>query len=234
MRFGRLFRSGALSPHAPEDEARLAGLGVRIIWDLRRARERSHAPSRWPGEAVECRYFDDPADEATWPIRGESTTSTVFDMRATMIALYAQMPQWLRPRLKGLFAAIAQGDIPLIFHCSAGKDRTGVAAALVLSAIGVPRETIYEDYLLTNEAVDLERHFFRAADTALGLGRSWEGLARLSNEARRALFVADADYLGAAFTAIELAHGTVERYLEAELGVGPAERERLREVLVEE
>lgn len=228
-----MFRSGALNPQAAEDERRLAALGVRVIWDLRRARERNHAPGRWPGAAVDRRYLDDPADEATWPIRRDGLAPTAADMRATMIALYGAMPAWLRPRLRGLFTALAAGEVPLIFHCSAGKDRTGLAAALVLSALEVPRETIYEDYLLTNTAVDLEQHFFAAGGSTLGLGRSWAGLARLSEEARHALFVADADYLGAAFAAIENGYGSVAGFLEAEIGIGKVERARLKELLVE-
>jgi protein-tyrosine phosphatase len=56
----------------------------------------------------------------------------------------------MAPRLRGVFSRIAEGDVPILVHCAAGKDRTGIAIALLLATLDVPHETIVEDYLLTN------------------------------------------------------------------------------------
>lgn len=234
VRFGRLFRSGGLGHFADSARPQLGALGVRTIWDLRRASERRHAPTRWPDDSVRLHHVDDPVDTSShaWDFWPQGQTAGAPELRGAMIALYGSMPRWLNSRLRGLFAALSGGEVPLVFHCSAGKDRTGVAAALVLSALGVERETIYEDYLLTNSAVDLEGHFVRQRGNTLGLGGTWEALDQLPADARRALLAADADYLEAAFRTIEREHGSVERYLEAALGVGPGERRALQELLV--
>lgn len=234
VRFGRLFRSGGLSRLGAAAGPYLGALGVRTIWDLRRASERKHAPTRWPDPAVDCRYLDDPIDHSptAWDFWPRGDTPSAPELRAAMLALYEGMPRWLSPRLRGLFEALAAGQAPLVFHCSAGKDRTGVAAALILSALGVERDAIYEDYLLTNTSVDLEGHFAQH-DATLGLGGVWETLAQLAPEARRVLLAADADYLEAALRATEREHGSVENYLQAALGVGPEERAALQRQLVE-
>ena len=69
------------------------------------------------------------------------------------------MPFEQAPAHQELFTRLAAGEVPLAFNCSAGKDRAGTAAALILSALGVPRETVVEDYVLTNRVVDLETIF---------------------------------------------------------------------------
>ena len=88
-------------------------------------------------------------------------------------------------------------------HCTAGKDRAGTAAALVLMALGVPRETVFEDYLLTN------RYWDRG-------GREKPGM---DAETVASIFSARAEYLDAAFTAIEDRYGTVQAYLEEHVGL---------------
>jgi len=77
-------------------------------------------------------------------------------MHAAMIDLYRVLPAWMTPRLRGIVSRIAQGDVPVLVHCAAGKDRTGIAVALLLAVLDVPRETIVEDYLLTNTCDILE------------------------------------------------------------------------------
>lgn len=235
MRFKRLFRSGGLNLFTDSAGPQLGALGVRTIWDLRRASERAHAPTRWPDDSVRLHYLDDPVDvsSSAWSFWPRGQTAGAPELRDAMIALYASMPQWLSTRLRGLFAALSHDEVPLVFHCSAGKDRTGVVAALIMSALGVGRETIYEDYLLTNRAVDLEGHFVRQRGSTLGLGGTWEMLSELAPEARRALLAADVDYLDAAFRTIEREHGSVAGYLEAALGVGPGEQRALQRLLVE-
>ena len=78
------------------------------------------------------------------------------------------MPDWLTPHLQAIFQAILTRELPLLFHCSAGKDRTGFCTAIIYGLLDVPEETVYEEYLLTNEFSDL--YAFTKKHRASGMG----------------------------------------------------------------
>jgi protein-tyrosine phosphatase len=215
------------------DRQLMAGLGVRVICDLRRQDERRREPTHWPFGQIEHLFWDDPLDSVVvgqWRAQRPATNEA---MRAAMMDLYQMLPRWMITRLRGLFASLVSGSVPLVFHCAAGKDRTGVAAALILSAVGVSRQTIFDDYAMTNEVVDYEKLLAARHGVNLGLGDSTHPLLRFPEEARRALLLADVDYLAAMFDRIEQDFGAVEAYLETELGVGEPQREALKELLLE-
>ncbi len=233
LRTGRLFRSGVLAYLTPTDQARLGALGVRTIVDLRRRDEREQEPTRWPDRLVRVLSRDDPGDRSALQGLDGGQPRTAEDMRAAMSALYRGMPAWLGGRLTVLFRALAAGSLPLVFHCSAGKDRTGFAAALVLALLGVPRSTIVADYALTNQAVDFEAFLEAQRASRLGLSGSGHPLLTLEPEARQAMFRADTEYLESAMQAISEEYGSIETYLRVALGVDAAQRERIREQLLE-
>lgn len=116
-----------------------------------------------------------------------------------------------------LFEHLLDNDTPLVFHCTAGKDRTGFAAALILLALGVSREVVMQDYLLTNG-------FYRRP--AQVNGAAPEAVLNV-------LWRVQQDFLEAALQAVETDHGGVLRYLEQRLGVGPGERKRLAQWYLE-
>ena len=110
--------------------------------------------------------------------------------------------------------------MPALFHCTAGKDRTGFAAALVLLALGVPRETVLEDYLLTNRYRErFDRRVLRWVPLA--------SLFRTRAEDMRPLLEARPEYLEAAFQVMEEEYGGVDGYLERGLGVDARLRAQL-------
>ena len=125
--------------------------------------------------------------------------------------LYRDLVNAHAHRFAELFQHLLQADTPLLFHCTAGKDRTGVAAALVLLALGVPRDVVMQDYLLTN------RHFQPPT----------HGRSELPDEVLEVLWSVRPDYLDAALQAIDDAHGGVPRYLQQRLGLGPAQLDAL-------
>ena len=133
-----------------------------------------------------------------------------------------------------LLRRVSADDTPLVFHCSAGKDRTGIAAALILTALGVPREQVFADYILTNSAMDLESELFRNNTGSIGIGEETSTLQRTSPEIRAPLLRAYPDYLHAAFAQIEADHGTVEKYLSERLQVSAEMLRRMREALLED
>ena len=116
---------------------------------------------------------------------------------------------------------------PLVFNCAAGKDRTGVLAALLLTALGVSRQSVMDDYLLT------ERFF----DRCCGMFMERRGNASfvgLPSEAWHPMLRADSAYLTAMFDQFDSAHGSTEGYLRDELGVDLAFMERLRSRMLED
>lgn len=231
VRRGQLYRSGVLSYLTSADNALLAGLGIGAICDLRREHERWSEPTCWPDAGVDKLAWDDERDISM--VSGLSGVRSAEQARAGMLALYQHMPTWLAPRLRGLFQYLAQRPVPMLFHCAAGKDRTGLAAALLLTVVGVSRETILADYLATNQAVDLEHFISHNRSGNLGLATSTHPIFSVPEAARRVLLRADPEFLAAAFASIEAGPGGMQGYLSDALGVDQGMQELLVERLLE-
>ncbi|MBS0524360.1 MAG: tyrosine-protein phosphatase, partial [Proteobacteria bacterium] len=117
----------------------------------------------------------------------------------------------------GLFEQLLAEDTPLVFHCTAGKDRTGFAAALILLALGVDRDVVMQDYLLTN-----------------GLYRRPESLkSSAPEEVLNVIWRVREDFLQAALQSVDRDHGGVQRYLGRRLGVDEAARRRLADLYLQ-
>jgi protein-tyrosine phosphatase len=234
VRWGRLYRSGTLTQLSEPDRAAITALAIRAVCDLRRLDERQRHPDPEFGDATRL-HWDEPFE--TSPLREQAFAQSVgpSHARAAMIGMYSQMPVALATRVRGMFAGLLQGPgAPIILHCTAGKDRTGFAAALLLSALGVPRPTIFEDYVLTNQAVDLRSLMLGAVQSGLGITTTAEPILALPREAQDAVLAADADYLEAAFSALEAGHGSIDTYLRSVLGVDDDARRQLARALLED
>ncbi|MGH7152649.1 MAG: tyrosine-protein phosphatase [Acetobacteraceae bacterium] len=216
VRCGRVFRSAALSGLTPRDATTLVDLGVRTVCDLRGTLERAAAPSRLDGVTIHSLPIEPSVGTSLRDIlatRQATGADTLSLMRQAYIA-YAV--DWAH-RYRRMFDLLLEQDGALLFHCSAGKDRTGFGAALILTALGTPREAILADYLASN------RLWRRDAGIDAGLPP-----AIAAN-----LLLVHAELLETAFAAIDETHGGFDRYAESQLGLGPVRRERLRERLLE-
>jgi protein tyrosine/serine phosphatase len=223
---GRLLRSAHLTRATDVDLERFAGLDVEVLVDLRRRAERTAQPNRLPpgfrGRIIESEDAEN--GEAPHVTFLKTTDLTEESVRGFMIETYRGLA--FEPRHVELFSAYfealggARGAV--LIHCAAGKDRTGVLAALTHVALGVHADDIMADYLLTNEAARLEA---RTPEIAEIFARTYGREPSLA--AVRAFLGVEDVFLDAAFHEIETRHGSVETYLEAVLGVSPELRDRI-------
>jgi protein tyrosine/serine phosphatase len=223
---GRLLRSGHHARASDADLVRLAGFAVGVVVDLRRASERAAQPCRRPaGFAGRVIESEDVAEgEAPHVTFLRTTDLTEHNVRAFMLDTYRAMPFDERHRdlFSRYFRALAEVEGAVLIHCAAGKDRTGLLAALTHHLAGVNEQDLFEDYLLTNSAVRLEA---RTPEIAAQIERSFGRKA--SDAAVRAFLGVEPGFLHAGFGEIRARHGTLDAYLEQALGVDRALRERL-------
>jgi protein-tyrosine phosphatase len=226
IRWNRLYRSGTTHRLTDGDLAWLTERGIRFAHDLRSNSERLGQPNRLqdvPGLRYAFVAHDDIAGDIGRSLRaaGASRDNT----RQTMLRFYREIPHTFKPSFRALFLHLAEGDLPLVFNCSAGKDRAGIAAALILSVLEVPQASILEDYLLT------EQCFEQSCDMFVG---KYQGLFDgISRDVWEPLLRADADYLMAALDSLKSAFGSVANYVHTELGISPAEMARIKVNLID-
>jgi len=148
------------------------------------------------------------------------------DAAAMMIDANRRLATEFTPSYRRFIQEVLAADgAPVLFHCTAGKDRTGFAAAIVLRLLGVPEESIVADYLRSN-AYSLAAHRRDLLLLRLMWGPAASALVR-------GLLGVDQAYLRAAFEAIDREYGSFEAYVRDGLGLGPAEIARLRAALLE-
>lgn len=221
VRRGLIWRSGAPGKLVSEaDRHRFDQLGIRCIFDFRSHSERDHLPDPpLPGVRLYAisAILDEQGNEVDFDPRSLAATGE----KATRLYLEEGIPQIYRrlpfgnPAYRALFAHLLAGDAPLLFHCTAGKDRTGVAAALILLALGADKETVRRDYLLTNRW---------RADTIADAQAREPARAEVLGQL---LSVRLAD-LDASLEAVERAYPSWEAYFAGELGLDAVALERLR------
>lgn len=227
--WGRLFRSGKFAGMTEADGAVLKTFGFSQLFDLRGPREVAKFPNPQTLPVEKTHHL--PIDDADMTAPGgliERITRPNFtpeDATGYMHEIYERLAlagavsyaQLLREAAGG---ASAGG---LVIHCMAGKDRTGLGAALLLMILGVPREVAKADYLLSNETIDT------AAQAELFRDRLREaGLPVPPHEAMRPLSGVEAAYFETALTAIETTYGDFATYVEQGIGLSAPEIDRLK------
>ena len=229
---GRLYRSGHWANASDADLEAFEKLKVETIVDLRRSVEREHQPSRRSAACTAVRIETDPRPddltEAPHIAFLKSGQLTVDGGRNFMMTAYRRIP-YEAPHLdlfRRYFEAVAQADGAVLIHCAAGKDRTGILAALTHRILDVHADDLTEDYLLTNTAVRLEE---RAPAIAERLAR-WTGVVP-SHDAVVAFLGVEAAYLDEAFAEIDRQSGSLDAYLTDAVGLDAATRDRVIERL---
>jgi protein-tyrosine phosphatase len=228
VKWGRIFRSGALPLLSERDYALLSGLKIKSIVDLRSLEEREVAATELDDRTGALFLSNDYSLKPLMRNFGAQNGENV----------YVGMEKMLRPQYRAIFARLLANDGAVMYHCSAGQDRTGVASALILSVLGVDRKTILKDYHLSTpsrrpqwempklDPADYPNNpivgYYAAAAKKPG-GATAEPLYSKSGVSHLVQF----------FAYLDKEYGGVDAYLEKELAVGPTEVAKLRMLYLE-
>jgi protein-tyrosine phosphatase len=222
--WGRVYRADDLSWLTEKDDKTLQDLGIKLFCDLRSHPEVAERPDRVP-EGIAYRHLPVFAKDPIGRLRG-------LLLRHRLDSLFKQFYRDSivdegAPALGTLLKLVADPDnLPLVFHCTSGKDRTGVAAALLLHICGIPRETIVMDYSLTNLSIE---KFLSGLRERFGATRLPPGM-RL--EQYYPLLSARPELIEQAFAHIEAKYGSVDQYLRGPVGLDERDIETIRRNLL--
>ena len=226
----KLYRSGVMTGITEADYDYLSSLGIKVICDLRTEEERTSEPTNWAAGDIDYLTFADPTEDMSFMSVLMKPDVTPQDVRDAFGDAYYGIGHQQAPAYRDMFDRLAAGDAPLAFNCSAGKDRTGVAAALLLTALGVPRETIVHDYQLSDDYVDYMEEFMgeEARARMLEENPSYAFFLELPPEIVEPIMATHPEYIETFFADIEAEYGTVGTFLEQVIEVTPEEIAALR------
>lgn len=216
VRPGVLFRSDHLAALTPHDSDILHNLGLTRAIDFRGVRERTSQAYELSGVVQVSLPIEPTLVQHVQMLLKDGNLLSTEDVCSMMQNTYRDFVTLHVKCLRSFFQLLLSTPSPTVFHCTAGKDRTGFAAALLLAALGVERNAIMDDYLLTNEL------YVRP----VGFGR------HIPPHISAVLWGVKPLFLDAAYSAID-ALGGMETYLSDIVGVGPTERNLLTELYLD-
>jgi protein-tyrosine phosphatase len=234
MRWGQLFRSGHLADMTGDCGTEILARDIETVIDFRSDAEKVRHPIRWPdGWIPDYHAVPIGGNAAAWVKelydKLAKTNFPAKELRDQFILAFETIPIANQTGLKTFFDTLIDNHKgnAVLFHCTAGKDRTGIAGALLMKALGVGEDQIMADFLLTNKAVDL--------DTASQAIAEW-----LSAKAGQTIKPADvhplvgveADFLEATYRSIRAQFGSVNAYLETAMGLTPTRQDSLKKVFL--
>jgi protein-tyrosine phosphatase len=232
VRWGQVYRSNYLVGLTPKDFAYLNALGIRLVCDVRSEAERARAPDHWIGNAPEL--FSIPIgpnrDGTLTPEELKQRVAALKNESKNSTRGYDQLAVDFAPQFGTILRRLAAGDLPAVEHCSSGKDRTGVFSAILLTALGVPRDTVIEDYLLTTR-------YLLAPDsiekTTADLQKIF-GLSEPPDAATvQAIMTTRPETLDAMFGSLNKSYGSFDSYLQNALKLSNSDVATLRRRLLE-
>ena len=227
---GLIFRSEALAQLTDRDYEQLAELKIKVLCDFRGDDEKQRAPTKWRGSEVEM--FPQPiaAGGNTNSIMGKVIQGAPpEEIKAVMAGLYGQFVTANVPAYQKLMRRIVDGGVPVLYHCTAGKDRTGVFTALLLTTLGASRATVMEDYLLTNQYVLTDK----AVATMTANLKNYGITKAPPMESLKPLLGVEPEYLEAVFATIDKEFGNFDEFRRKALGLTDADVKKLRSMLLE-
>jgi protein-tyrosine phosphatase len=223
VKWGFLFRSGQLSALSDTDVALFASLGLDLVCDFRRLEEQESDPSRLPASNAPriASLPIIPGSNSRFFEESQSLPDGPQPMYDFMLEINRDFVEAQAETYGRMFSEIlAIDDARFLVHCAAGKDRTGFAAAIILLALGVSREVVMRDYMLT-------QRFFHPRHEVDRLKEKYD-MAHMNADSILPMLEVHEPYLAGALDMIEQSFPSVQAYLEQKLGVGPAELAQLR------
>jgi protein-tyrosine phosphatase len=223
VKWGKIFRSGALPMLNEGDYQLLGGLGIKTIVDLRSTDERQVAPTQLD-DRTGALFISN--DYSLRPLMQRTTASSGENM-------YKGMETLLAPQFRSVFRRLLADDGAVMYNCSAGQDRTGITTALVLTALGVDRKTILEDYHLST-ALRRPQNEMPPVDPADYPGnlivQYYAAAAKKPGGAKAEPLYSPkgTSHLIQFFEMVDKDYGGVPRYLETVLGITPSDVARLK------
>ena len=226
IKWRKIFRAGLLGEFDKSEIPKMKALKLQSICDFRTIVEQTNEPDQWHNLATLNRFSlpigEGRVDKLDWlkvDNLGAEKKHYLYHANRSYVKMEVH-------RYKAFFEILLNEDnYPLLYHCTAGKDRTGFATFLLLSALGVDRKTIIEDYLLTNQYM---------AEFAKGhLDRLSQNLG-IDTDKIKSIFQAKESYLAGALDAIETDYETVDNYLATALNIGESEIKQLKRILLED
>ncbi|MBV8328077.1 tyrosine-protein phosphatase [Chryseobacterium sp.] len=217
VKWGKIYRSAALNKLTSHDTIKLKQLGIKTVFDFRGPSEIAVAKDNLPKSI----------DWTNLPAGSENLGKTMLDISnekkidSLVMAIYTDLPNMTK-RYQPVFQQLLTSDDPILYHCAAGKDRTGIATALVLYALGVPESKIMEDYLASNYYRQGEINKLITIPTKNGM----KAVPKVMQQVK-------AEWLEATANAIIRQYGSVEAYLRKEMQVGPEQIKILRKKFLE-
>ena len=235
VRWGLLYRSGVLSHLTEKDFAYLTPLGVKVVCDFRTAQENAKEPEIWvPGSNLE--HVSLPIGSGSKSGAHKDTASSLDEflktnpstegLKAWMTKIYGGFAFTNAPEYSKVFAELKQDRLPLLYHCAAGKDRTGVFSALLLLTLGVPEQTVLADYELTDKYL-LDGMSEEATKKMLASSGT-PGMSKLPADQRKVMIAADPEYLKSTLRRIDEQFGSFDNYRRSALNVSDADAAQLR------
>jgi protein-tyrosine phosphatase len=230
VRHGQVFRSQLIVKPGEADLGTLRRINIRTVCDLRGEHERQIAPNSWVEQPFPVMQHLNigmdvraGAGELLAIIAGDPTVRGV---RKMMMFTYSLLPHAFEGKVGPVLDDIIAGDeLPVLIHCTAGKDRTGFLTALIHLTLGVSLDQVHYDYALTEKYTDMDR--MMAASAAYLKGIVGDAVTA-DTEMLRLLCGTSPDYLNAALDAIAKNYGSVDNYLAQTAGFDAAKREKLR------
>ena len=218
VKWRRIFRSDTLASLTENDIRALEDLGIVAACDLRYGDERASEPSRLQSHpritVMELGFDQRPG--ASFLDSLQTFEGAADAARNYLMDSYRKYPFMYATAYRQIFDRLLAED-RIIIHCTAGKDRAGMASAMVLSALGVPKHVVLSDYLLTNEYWDRG-------------GRERPGM---DAETVAMIFAAREEYFEAGFAEINAEYESLDAYLSEEVGLTEVDRTRLKDLYLE-
>lgn len=229
---GLVYRSNQLSGITPEDMEKIAALGLKVDYDLRTSDEKDARPDELP-EGVEYVWLDVLADSPqAGPAMLEKLMVNPEEANAALgggqaeegfkasYREFVSLPS-AKAEFRELFLGLGDKEqLPALFHCTTGKDRTGWSAAALLTLLGVPQDIVMEDYLRSNDYII--PMYQEVIDGFVAAGGE-EGIPL-------AILGVKQEYLDAAFEEMETQYGTIEKYFSEGLGIDASQQQALRDL----